>query len=151
MEIVIKGFTYNVGKMDVFKQFHVARRLAPLLYATSAALLGRLRAGTNVVQETDDLTALVQAAEPMVAVISSMADADSQYVISACLGVCQRQTGVGPGMGYQRVLAEGAQALQFQDIDLAAMMQLVHAAIKENLGNFLDALPEQPAPANPQK
>lgn len=142
METVIKGHTYSIGKMDVFQQFHVARRLAPLLYATSSALLARLRTGETT--DANDLTAVVQAVEPLVQVISSMPDADSQYVLNACLNVCQRKSGTGGGTGFQRVLVDGNQ-LMFQDIDLLTTMQLVAAAIKVNLGNFLDALPDPSA------
>lgn len=145
MQVEIKGQTYSVGKLDVFQQFHVARRLAPLLYATSSALLARLR-DTGAAQSTDELTSMVEAAEPMVQVISSMSDADSQYVINGCLSVCQRRTGTGQGAGFQRILVDG-QRMMFDDIDLVVMMQLVVAAIRMNLGNFLDALPEQSADA----
>lgn len=146
MELQIKGNTYSIGKMDVFQQFHVARRLAPLLYATSSALLARLKAGDTSVESGDDLNTLIGAVEPMVQVISSMPDADSQYVLNACLGVCQRLTGTGAGAGFQRILVDG-QRLLFDDIDLAVTLQLVAATIRANLGNFLDALPEQPADA----
>lgn len=141
MEIVIKGNKYAIGKMEVETQFHVARRLAPVVYAMSAGLLDRLRAGESI-SAAENLTSMLTAIEPMVSVISSMSDADSSYVIGHCLAVCQRHTGEGAGAGFQHVRTPGAQTMQFQDIDLLVMLHLVSAVVRDNLGNFLYALIE---------
>lgn len=137
MQTTIKGHVYSIGKMDAFKQFHVARRLAPLLFATSTGLLARLRGGEMA---GDDFASMVSAAEPMIQVISSMNDTDSQYILDSCLAVCQRRQDTG----FQRVQTDTGQFL-FADIDLPVVLQLVAAVLKDNLGNFFDALPDQPA------
>lgn len=141
MEIVIQGHTYAIGKMEVETQFHVARRLAPVVYAMSAGLLERLRAGESL-SSADNMTSMLTAIEPMVSVISSMSDADSSFVLNHCLAVCQRRTGEGAGAGYQKVRVDGAKTMQFSDIDLLVMLHLVAATIRDNLGNFLHALIE---------
>lgn len=138
MELSINGQTYRVDKLNAFAQFHVARRLAPALWALGSGAMSTLKQGG----EFSDAVAL-GAIGPLVEVIAKMSNADSEYVLAACLGVCSRQSGTG----WQKVYAEGG-GLLFQDIDLPAMMQLTMAAIRENLGNFLDALPTaQPADA----
>lgn len=135
MEIAINGINYKIEKLNAIKQFHVARRLAPAMWALGAAALTTLK-GNKAGGDDNIVAALTQAAGPLVQVISSMSDADSQYVLDTCLSVCSRQeTG-----GYQKVFVEGG-GIMFKDIDLPIMLQLVLAAIRENLGNFLDALP----------
>lgn len=139
MELTLNGQTYRVDRLNAFQQFHVARRLAPALWALGkGAMLNAQAAGASF----SDAVAL-GAIGPLVEVIAKMSNEESEYVLAACLGVCYRQS----GNGWQKVYAEGG-GLMFQDIDLPTMMQLTVAAIQENLGNFLNALPTaQPADA----
>lgn len=125
-ELDIGGHKYRIGKLNAFAQFHLARRLAPALWALGSGMLMQVK--------TDAFD--VAAIGPLVEAISKMSNADSEHVLHACLGVCHRQSGTG----WQIMYTEGG-GLMFQDIDLSVLMQLTTAAIRENLGNFLDALP----------
>lgn len=137
MDVPINGHNYRTGKLDAFKQFHIARRLAPALWALgkAAALLpGTGTADKKNLSDGDMLMAL----GPMADVIAKMSDADSEYVLNSCLDVCQREQ---PGGGWARIRTPGA-GLQFEDIDISALMKLTVTVIRENLGNFF---PEPPA------
>lgn len=131
-DIDIGGNSYQIGKLDAFKQFHLARRIAPVLFSLGGAVSAFLPQDGGESSDVDVLKAI----EPMVNVISKMSDADSQYVLNACLSVCSRKQ----GNGYQRVFVDGS-GLMFIDVDLSVMMQLVQAVIQDNLGNFMAALP----------
>jgi predicted RecB family endonuclease len=143
--------TYSVAKLDVMRQFHVARRLAPAVWALArsagAVLTSALPDGvpmtfTNVVAGLKGLEdgalmgAVVEAAGPLVDVFAHMSNADSQYIINECLSVCSRQVG---DTGWQVAYVEGS-GFMFHDMTLPEMMQLVFAAIRHNLGNFMPAL-----------
>lgn len=130
-ELDIGGHKYRIGKLNAFAQFHLARRLAPALWAMGSGMVANLK-GVDASPDTFALGAM----GPLVEVISKMSNEDSEHVLHACLGVCHRQSGTG----WQIMYTEGG-GLMFQDIDLGALMQLTTAAIQENLGNFLDALP----------
>lgn len=128
-EIDIGGNKYQIAKLNAFQQFHVARRIAPIMFSLGTA-------ASTFLAKDKETAAVLKAIEPMVNVISQMSDADSQYVLNACLSVCSRQQ----GSGYSRIFVDGS-GLMFQDIDLPTMMQLAYAVIQDNLGNFIHALP----------
>lgn len=130
MELTVNGNQYSVGKLDAKRQFHVARRLAPVLLALGGAAAG-IQAMLSGKGDAEALSAMA----PMAAVLANMSDADSEYVIDAALSVVQRQS----GQGWQRVQVAGG-ALLFDDIDAFVMTQLTVAALRHNLGNFTAAL-----------
>lgn len=147
----IGGNVYAVEKLDVMRQFHVARRLAPAVWALSrsagAVLKQALPEGVpatfeNVVKGLKGLEdgalmgAVISAAGPLVDVFAHMSDEDSQYVINACLSVCSRRVN---DTGWQVAYVEGS-GFMFHDMSLPEMMQLVFLAIQHNLGNFTHAL-----------
>lgn len=151
LELQLGEHTYNVDKLDVMRQFHVARRLAPAVWALArsagAVLKNALPEGVpmtfaNVVTGLKGLEdgalmgAVVESAGPLVDVFAHMSNDDSQYVINECLSVCSRKVG---DAGWQVAYVEGA-GFMFHDMSLPEMMQLVFAAIRHNLGNFMPAL-----------
>ena len=125
MDITIAGNNYKTTKLDAFKQFHVSRRLAPALWAL---------AGAASSDKGGDDSALM-ALEPVARAVSQMSDEDSEYVLKACLSVCNREQ----NGGWAKVMNGNGQ-MMFQDIDMPAMMQLTFAVIQDNLGNFMQGL-----------
>jgi hypothetical protein len=134
MKLTINGVEYVTGKLDAFKQFHITRRLTPVMLALAGAAdtVAALLTGQGI----PDVTSL----QPMTEVIAGMSDADAEYVLHACMAVCQRSA----GQGWQNVFAPGGGML-FDDIDMMVMLQLAIAVMRENLGNFFAALPAAPA------
>jgi hypothetical protein len=129
-EVTVQNFVYRIGMMDARKQFHVARRLAPLL----ASL-------TEVFNKPDTAVTGLLAIE-----ISKMKDEDVDYVIDNCLAVCERKQEVGGTVGYAPVRAPNSTRLMFADIDASALMELTAAVVEENLkGFFPTAQPASPA------
>lgn len=115
--VEVGGHKYRIGRMDARKQFHVARRLSPLLAGMGG--LGDKSAG------------FAAALAPLTEALSSMSDEDVDYVLDACLGVCHRLQQDGrPAPVMTR------SGLMFDDIDMAQMIQLAVKVIKENLGGF---------------
>lgn len=129
-ETEIAGVKYRVGRLDARKQFHVARRLTPVMGALVAALKG----GEGELSGENVLSALV----PMSEAVATMADADADYVITTCLGACERES-VVHGAGWSPVSAPNGR-LMFDDIALPQMLQLVAAVIQENLAPFFPGL-----------
>jgi hypothetical protein len=131
MQLTINDQIYAIGKIDAVKQFHVARRLAPALVALGGAAIVVLKQGGAL---TD--AAAVASIGPLVEVIAGMSDDDSEYVLRACLAVVSRRSGDGWAPVQN---AQGG--LMFQDVDMSVMLRLTFAVIKDNLGNFMLALP----------
>lgn len=117
MEFEINGQQYRSGKLNARQQFHVARRLAPVLGGLAAASQGA----------STDFAHFLQ---PIADAIAGMSDADCDYILDTCLGVVQRQQ----GSAWALILVNKAQ--MFDDIDLGVMLQIASKVITENLGGF---------------
>lgn len=123
MDITINDKNYRIGRLDARRQFHVVRRLAPII--------GGL---TDLERCKDDPLA---ALEPLADAIASMRDQDADYVLNTCLAAVERRQPTG---GWAKLMTTGGD-LMFQDLDMAAMLRLVWAVLQENLQGFFDALP----------
>jgi hypothetical protein len=121
--VEISGQQYRIGRLDAKRQFHVARRLAPLLAGLGGALKGEAKGFAEMVS-------------PIAEALAKMSDEDTDYVLDTCLLVVQRQS----GQGWQSVMVKNG-GLLFQDIDLPAMLQLTVAVIQQNLGSFFPGGP----------
>jgi hypothetical protein len=130
MELEIKGEMYRTEKLDTFVAFHIGRRLMPAYFALGAGAVKALANGA----ELDALP--LEAMAPIVDVMATMKNEDSQYIMDQCLAVVHRQS----GQGWQRVTAANGK-LQFEDIRLPIMLQLVATVIRENLNDFFPAAP----------
>jgi hypothetical protein len=115
--VEVGGQKYRIGRIDARKQFHVARRLAPLLAGMS-----------GVPDKTAGFAAFLG---PLTDALSGMSDEDVDYVLDICLGVCQRIQSNGHPAA---VMVRGG--LMFEDIDMGQMIQLAVKVIQENLGGF---------------
>lgn len=116
--VEVGGHKYRIGRIDARKQFHVARRLAPLLAGM-----------TGLQNKSAGFSAFLG---PLTESLSGISDEDVDYVLDVCLGVCQRIESNGhPAPVMTR------SGLMFDDIDMGQMVQLAIKVIQENLGGFL--------------
>ncbi len=127
--------------MATLKQFHISRKIAPLLPALAPVFLklgglGRL---------TDDLSSTVEIMTPFAEGIAGMPDDTVEYIIGACLAVIQRQQqGV-----WAPVWDAQAKSCPFEDIDMGVMMRLIVRVIQDSLGPSILGLIAG-KPANPE-
>lgn len=131
--VKVEGTEYRIGKLDVFDQFHIARRLAPLLATLGTALLDRpvvSLEGDTAKESSDRFLSL--ALSPLAEAIAKMSNADADFIIHTCLAVCYRK--VDP-QGWAPVQVNG-KTLAYDDITLTILMGLVVNVIEENLGSF---------------
>jgi hypothetical protein len=128
----IKGHSYSIGKLNVFEQFHVARRLGPMLSDIIAAFVSapNLFAGGGD-EDAKALEVLEIATGPLSNSLAKMSNADADYILHACLSVCQRKQ----TSGYAKVFVSGG-GMMFQDIQLDTLLGLTFFALQENLAGF---------------
>ena len=125
----VGGIAYRAGKMNAIKQFHVMRRLLPVL----APMLSDLQAAASEPRGS------IEAALPKIAEgIAALSDENAEFVLGQCLAVVQRQR--AQGTGWDAIWNVGARRLMFEDIDLSAMLMIVAEVIGENLSGFFGAL-----------
>jgi hypothetical protein len=134
--VEISGVTYRTGKLSAKKQFHIARKLAPLL--ASFADSGLLKSKPK---DADELLSLL--AGPMAHALSEMKTEDADFVIDSCLEVVQRRQMVGQHETWPLVFVSGT--IMFHDIDMPAMMNLTINVLRDNLGSFFPTTPPKPA------
>lgn len=119
MDFEISGHKYRSDKLDAFQQFHVARKLAPVIGAIGPALGGE-----------GDMSGLAKA-------IAELEQADCDFVLHTCLGAVRREQ----GGGYAPVFSAAAKRMMFSDINMLEMIQIAIKVIEENLASFTGALP----------
>lgn len=108
------GETYQIAKLDPMTQFHVMRRIAPVL-----ASIG----GGN----KDGIMGLTLA-------ISRLSDEDVEYVISRCLADCRRQS----GDNWAKIYVSGR--LMFDDIGMGGLVSLTLETLKGSISGAMGAL-----------
>jgi len=117
VDFTINGFDYKAGKLNAKQQFHIVRRVAPVL----AGLAG----GKD---ENDILKGAMNA-------IASLSDSDADFVLFGLLGCVERKDSVG---GWGKVST--GELLMYADIDFAMMLQIAAKAFEVNFAGFLGGL-----------
>lgn len=152
IEFEVNGVAYRAAKMDAFKQFHVARRLAPVLSGLVGLLAtvgtpdenapeGEPQAaqdGDSAVAATKPPVDAIQALTPLAEALANMSDEHADYVLKECLRVVTR--GLDGGTGWAPVTLRNG-ALVDTDMDMGTMLQIAFHVIRDNLSGFFAALP----------
>lgn len=137
-DLVLSSGTYRVGRFkNAIEQLQVARKLSPVLVKMGSLVELFERVLSDDAPAFIDLKEMMADVAPFAEALADLPDDRFEYIVKACFGVCQRQTGAGGG--FSPVMAGGQQ--MFADITMTDTMQLVFAVIKENLSDFSAGLP----------
>lgn len=137
-QFTIEGQEYLSGKLNVMQQFHVSRKLMPVLGSAASIARSMAPKAIGADGEPDEQASEVAlvAAIPMIAeAIAKLTDADCDFVIFTCMSVVQRK--VQQSGSWAAVTSQSARRFMYDDITLPAMMQIVWHVLQENIGNFL--------------
>lgn len=133
-EIEVAGQTYQIGKLNAMTQFHLTRRLGPMLVVAGVSL-DMLRNGMKV-----DINDIVAMAGPVMGILSKMEDEDVDYIVFTCLS-CVKRKQVGDTWAPMSTKdSKGAPLLMFEDVEMPEMIRIVLEVLRINLGNFLTGL-----------
>ena len=164
-EFQLGGHSYQIGRMNARQQFHVSRRIAPLIPPMVPALLKlyseleRARDADGAVASISggapaaealaaareatpkrDVVALAESVapvlQPFMDALATLKDDDADYVFDACLSVVERKH----MNGWARVWSAQHRTTLFDDIGIEVMLPLVVRVIVANLGNFIGGL-----------
>ena len=129
MRFTIKDKTFDTGVMSAKKQFHVLRRLLPLIDGVKDMLDGDemrklFREGADHVRLSEIELA------PLAEKLASLPDADFDYIMDACLDVTEMRQ---DGGGFAPVRKNGA--VMFP-LDLTVTMAIVWHVLRENYTSF---------------
>lgn len=131
-EFDLNGQHYRLGKLDAFKQFHVSRKIAPIIPSLIPVFIKIAEAQSL----KDDLTQITELLGPFAEGIAGMPDEAAEYVVGTCLSVVHRQQGNGfvPMWNVQQKVC------MFDDMDLSTLIPLVVRVIQDSLGGFIQGL-----------
>lgn len=134
-DVTVGGQTYRVGRLDAMKQFHVARKLAPVI-----TTLGGMSDVVRSLKGGEAAGGIELASlRPVMDALASMPEADCEFILGTCLAAVQRKS--DGGTGWTPIWNAGAKRLQFEDIGLTGMLEITAAVLRSNLGNFFPAAP----------
>ena len=126
-EIEIGGQVYRLGQMDAMLQFHVARKLAPVVASLGTSVF-ELKAASEPLEQDQWI---LKALGPVMNVVASMDKDAVDFIMTSSLGVVSRRAEDGRFTAIQV-----ANKLMFLDINMPTMFRLVVEVLKENLGSF---------------
>lgn len=126
----IGSIKFKMNKLDPFKQFHILRRLSPLL--SDLMPVASKLAGPNAKME-DQFEAFI----PIFNGISKLSDEDANRVLLGLLSSVEMQQSSG---NWARIASDSN--LMFQDLELQVLLQIAGRAFGYNLKGFLAGLPQ---------
>jgi hypothetical protein len=133
------GQRYRItGKLNAIQQLHVVRRLSPLV---SAFVGVDTQALIPEQQERDPeraAAAMHALLGPLADGVAKLSDADTEYILGACMSVVQRD--IGGGTGWAPMWNLQAKAMQYQDLTFIDLLTVCGRVLMMNLGDFGSAL-----------
>lgn len=153
----INGIEYTIGRLNAVDQFHVSRKIAPIVpklmpiiaevakgdltkaiaaieaneekikKAEVSSEVEKITQEPEAIPDLDDLTPLADAFSPLMEVFASMPEEDVNFIIYKCLSVVKRGGAV--------VCRNNS--IMFDNLGMTELLPLVIATIRINLGNFI--------------
>lgn len=133
----IKGTKFKVSKINAFEQFHIVRRLAPVLkdMIPVAAKFNKLQKSGKKLEDLDEDEAMA-AVLPIVDGISKLSDEDSERVLLSLLKAAEINT----GGAWAKIANE--KGMMFDNLDLPVLLQVAGRVFMYNISGFFSALPQ---------
>lgn len=127
---------FKVNKINAFEQFHIVRRLAPILsdlIPIANKMSKKNKAQEDQVDETD-----FEALGPIFMGIGKLSDEDANRVL---LGLCSAIEMHQPKSNSWAYIVRGGN-LMFSDFELPELLQLAGRAFQYNMAGFFSMLPQ---------
>lgn len=129
---------FKLNKVDAVKQFHIVRRLGPVLSDIIPVAQKFAKMNKRDMAADEQFEMIAQMAGPFLNGISKLSDEDANRVLfGLCSSVEMQQM---PHGNWARVAS--GEALMFQDLDFSILIQIAGRAFVFNLSNFSQALPQ---------
>ncbi len=120
-EFEINGKKYRARPLNARAQFHIVRRLAPVL-SSLKDMFAVATLAPEARENDDQASALFEASGPFLEAINKMSDEDTDYIIDRCLEVTMR---VGPDGSAQAMWNAAARRPMFDDLTMIEMLSIV--------------------------
>ncbi len=131
---------FKLSKIDAFKQFHIVRRIVPILNDLLPAMgaISKSMKGMEGKSEDEKLEQFAKIGKPVMDGLSKLSDEDANYVLFGLLASVEvKQAEHG---NYAFIVRNGT--LMFPDLDLPTLLQAAGRAFAFNMSGFFSALPQ---------
>lgn len=134
-EFEMDGNRYRINKLDTIKQWHLSRKVSPLIPPLIPVFMKIARAGGLM----NDIEGIGELLGPFAEGISTMSDEHSEYVFNTCLGAVQRFNGVDSK--WLRIWVPESRMSMFPELnDISKAIPIVVKVIWDALGPFINGL-----------
>lgn len=133
----ISGQKFKLNKINAFKQFHIVRRIAPILSELLPAMasISKFMGSETGLSESEKFEQIAAFASPILDGLAKLSDEDSNKVLLGLLEAVEMQQSTG---NWAR-LSNGTQ-LMFENLELPVMLQCAGRAFAYNMAGFFNAL-----------
>lgn len=140
----INGAEYRADKLTAMQQFHVSRRIAPLIPALIPIAMSVMKSLDKDGDMVASLLSNPAVLQPFTDALAALPDEQINYVFDECLGVVKRKV----GDGWMRVWDKKSHTTLSDDVgDMSVLLPVVVQIIKDNLGPFIRGFLTSQAPA----
>lgn len=132
------GRKFQLSKIDALKQFHIVRRVGPILSDLLPAMkdIGKLQ--KSDISEGEKLDNIAKFVTPIMEGLSKLSDADSELVLHNLLQSVEMQQVSG-----NWIRVSNGTLFVVQDLELPALLNLAGRAFMFNLAGFFAGLPQK--------
>jgi hypothetical protein len=131
----INGVDFKLSKIDAFKQFHIVRRLGPILGDIIPAVKG-FKGVKEDMSEDEKFEAIALLAKPIMDGLSKLSDEDSNRVLLGLLSAIEMKQESG---NWARIARD--ETLMISNLELPVMLQCAARAFAYNLSSFFALAP----------
>lgn len=132
LQFDVNGQTYEATKLDAFKQFHLSRKIAPVI-PTLIPLFVEISKGKDL---TKDLSGLAGMLQPFADGLANLSDEHSEFVLKTCLSAVRRKQ----ADKWVPIWSNSGNVCLFDDMDIGVMIQVAINVIQDSLGGFIQGL-----------
>lgn len=137
----IAGVAYKARRPDIFVQFAIARKIAPLIATGAAQLVRIVKAAQEGGVKLKDLPpeTMIEQFAPLVGRLAELPEDDVRFIIEQCLRVTERNIGNARMEQWAPVWPAGLPEPAFPEFrdDMVATMSVIVSVIGGLLGNFM--------------
>jgi hypothetical protein len=136
----LEGRKYQLSKIDAMKQYHIVRKIGPLLADLVSSMKDVVALKADGLTESQKLEEIAKVASPIMNGLSKLSDADSEYVLFRLLAAVEVEQ--PQFRTWAKVAVENG--IMMQDLELPTLLQLAGKSLAYNLSSFFRLL-QRPA------
>lgn len=130
---------FKLNKIDAFKQFHIARRVAPLLgeMVPLFSEVAKNQKNSDSMGESEKFDQFAKFVPPIMNGLSRLSDEDANKVLYGLLSSVEVKQSSG---NWAKVATDTM--LMMSDLELPILLNIAGRAFMFNIGGFFSALPQ---------